>query len=69
MKIRKLTEHDYKTLEKWWKAWNWPPVEKEFSSLANHATNEANSSTLANLFLGILDTCHQLVYHLLLAFV
>ena len=30
MKIRKLTEHDYKTLEKWWKAWNWPPVEKEF---------------------------------------
>ena len=30
MKIRKLTEHDYKTLEKWWKAWDWPPVEKEF---------------------------------------
>tara|TARA_R110002050_G_scaffold43727_2_gene104576 strand:+ start:5519 stop:5920 length:402 start_codon:yes stop_codon:yes gene_type:complete len=30
MEIRKLTESDYQTLEKWWKAWNWPPVEKEF---------------------------------------
>ncbi len=30
MKIRKLTESDYETLEKWWKAWKWPPVEKEF---------------------------------------
>ncbi len=30
MEIRKLTESDYETLEKWWKAWKWPPVEKEF---------------------------------------
>ncbi len=30
MKIRKLTESDYETLEKWWRAWKWPPVEKEF---------------------------------------
>jgi len=30
MNIRKLTEDDYQTLEKWWKAWKWPPVEKEF---------------------------------------
>ncbi len=30
MKIRKLTESDYETLEKWWKAWKWPPIEKDF---------------------------------------
>jgi len=30
MEIRKLTESDYETLKKWWKAWKWPPVEKEF---------------------------------------
>jgi len=30
MNIRKLTEGDYQTLESWWKAWKWPPVEKEF---------------------------------------
>jgi hypothetical protein len=30
MNIRKLTEVDYQTLESWWKAWKWPPVEKEF---------------------------------------
>ena len=30
MEIRKLTESDYETLEKWWKAWKWLPVEKEF---------------------------------------
>ena len=31
-------------------------VENEFSSLANQVTNDANSSTFANLFLGILIT-------------
>ena len=30
MNIRKLTEADYEALEKWWKAWNWPPIEKDF---------------------------------------
>ena len=30
MNIRKLEESDYKTLEKWWKAWDWPPIEKDF---------------------------------------
>lgn len=30
MNIRKLTENDYKTLVKWWKAWKWPPIEKDF---------------------------------------
>ncbi len=30
MKIRKLTKSDYKTLEKWWKAWDWPPIKKDF---------------------------------------
>ena len=30
-------------------------VENEFSSLANQVTNDANSSTFANLFLGIFD--------------
>ncbi len=30
MNIRKLTEDDYKTLVKWWKAWKWPPIEKDF---------------------------------------
>ena len=31
-------------------------VEKEFSSAGNQVTNEANSLTLANLFLGILES-------------
>jgi len=30
MKIRKLTKSDYKTLEEWWKAWDWPPIKKDF---------------------------------------
>jgi hypothetical protein len=30
MKIRKLTESDYETLASWWKAWKWPPIEKDF---------------------------------------
>ena len=30
MNIRKLTEADYEALEKWWKAWDWPPIEKDF---------------------------------------
>jgi hypothetical protein len=30
MEIRKLTESDYETLEKWWKAWNWPPIKQDF---------------------------------------
>ncbi len=30
MDIRKLTESDYETLVKWWKAWKWPPIEKDF---------------------------------------
>tara|TARA_R100000900_G_scaffold95573_1_gene74118 strand:+ start:96 stop:497 length:402 start_codon:yes stop_codon:yes gene_type:complete len=30
MKLRKLTESDYETLDKWWKAWNWPSIEKDF---------------------------------------
>ncbi len=30
MNIRKLTESDYETLVKWWRAWKWPPVEKDF---------------------------------------
>jgi hypothetical protein len=30
MEIRKLTESDYDTLESWWKAWKWPPIEKDF---------------------------------------
>jgi len=30
MNIRKLEESDYKILEKWWKAWDWPPIEKDF---------------------------------------
>ena len=30
MKIRKLLKSDYKTLEKWWKAWDWPPIKKDF---------------------------------------
>jgi len=30
MNVRKLTEDDYKTLVKWWKAWKWPPIEKDF---------------------------------------
>ena len=28
--MRKLTESDYETLSNWWKAWEWPPVEKDF---------------------------------------
>ena len=30
MNIRKLKESDYDILVEWWKAWNWPPIEKEF---------------------------------------
>ncbi len=30
MNIRKLTESDYETLANWWKAWKWPPIEKDF---------------------------------------
>lgn len=30
MNIRKLTESDYETLANWWKAWKWPPVQKDF---------------------------------------
>ena len=30
MNIRKLTESDYEVLEAWWKAWKWPPIEKDF---------------------------------------
>tara|TARA_Y100000389_G_C17471296_1_gene531402 strand:- start:11807 stop:12208 length:402 start_codon:yes stop_codon:yes gene_type:complete len=30
MNIRKLTESDYETLASWWKAWKWPPVQKDF---------------------------------------
>tara|TARA_R100001509_G_scaffold89171_1_gene51168 strand:+ start:3124 stop:3528 length:405 start_codon:yes stop_codon:yes gene_type:complete len=30
MNIRKLEESDYKTLEKWWKAWDWPPIQQDF---------------------------------------
>ena len=30
MNIRKLQESDYKILEKWWKVWDWPPIEKDF---------------------------------------
>ena len=30
MNIRKLQESDYKTLEKWWIAWNWPPIQQDF---------------------------------------
>ena len=30
MNIRKLTEADYEALEKWWKAWDWPPIKKDF---------------------------------------
>ena len=30
MNMRKLTESDYETLSNWWKAWEWPPVEKDF---------------------------------------
>ncbi len=30
MNMRKLTESDYETLCEWWKAWKWPPVEKDF---------------------------------------
>ena len=30
MNIRKLTESDYEILVEWWKAWKWPPVEKDF---------------------------------------
>jgi hypothetical protein len=30
MNIRKLTESDYETLADWWKAWKWPPIEKDF---------------------------------------
>ena len=30
MNIRKLQESDYKTLEQWWKAWKWPPIQKDF---------------------------------------
>ena len=30
MKIRKLTKSDYKTLEEWCKAWDWPPIKKDF---------------------------------------
>ena len=30
MNIRKLTESDYEILAKWWKAWKWPPIEKDF---------------------------------------
>ena len=28
--MRKLTESDYETLSNWWKAWKWPPIEKDF---------------------------------------
>tara|TARA_Y100000114_G_C11594496_1_gene247355 strand:- start:196 stop:591 length:396 start_codon:yes stop_codon:yes gene_type:complete len=28
--MRKLTESDYEALCEWWKAWKWPPVEKDF---------------------------------------
>lgn len=30
MNIRKLQESDYETLEQWWKAWKWPPIQKDF---------------------------------------
>ncbi len=30
MEIRKLTESDYEILVEWWKAWKWPPIEKDF---------------------------------------
>ena len=30
MNMRKLTESDYEALCEWWKAWKWPPVEKDF---------------------------------------
>ena len=32
MNMRKLTESDYEALCEWWKAWKWPPVEKDFLS-------------------------------------
>ena len=37
MKIRKLTESDYETLEKWWKAYGWetPPAKE---TLPDNAT-------------------------------
>ncbi len=30
MNIRKLTESDYEILADWWRAWKWPPIEKDF---------------------------------------
>jgi hypothetical protein len=30
LNIRRIKSEDYKTFVKWWDAWKWPPVEKDF---------------------------------------